>query len=89
MMATSLPIRAWASGSDPAATTTPAPSLPTGIDCPVRPASPRMVWGGIDAVTTGLSGVPLLVAVSRSAVAINRPRSDGLIGAASIRTNTS
>ena len=36
--ATVLPANAWASAEDPALTTVPAPSFPTGIDLPTRPA---------------------------------------------------
>ena len=89
MMATVRPSSARAASDEPVATTTPAPSLPTGIDWPLRAARPRIVCGGIVAVTTGFSAVPDSVAVSRSAVDNSNPRSDGLIGAASIRTSTS
>src|SRR6185295_4934130 len=89
MIATVFPSSACASCDEPAATTTPAPSLPTGIDWPLRDARPRNVCGGIGAVTTGLSSSPVDVAVSASAVASSSPRSDGLIGAASMRTSTS
>ena len=82
------PINACASGDAPAATTTPPPSLPTGIDSPTRAAIADIITGAIGAVTTGRSGVPDDVAAAMSAPPNSRPRSDGLIGAASIRTTT-
>src|ERR1700722_18890504 len=86
---TVLPSRAWAAGDDPAATTVPAPSLPTGSGLSTRAESPSSAPALNDAVTTGCSGVPATVAVVMSAPAVSRPRSDGLIGEASTRTNTS
>ena len=87
--ATVLPSRACAAGELPASTTTPAPSLPTGIDSPRRPAIAFMPASGTRAVTTGRAGVPDTAAVVMSAAPKSRPRSDGLIGAASSRTTTS
>ena len=52
-IATVFPISAWAAGEAPAWTTTPAPSLPTGIDCPTRPAAALSAAGGMLAVTMG------------------------------------
>ena len=87
--ATILPTRACACGDDPAFTTTPAPSLPTGMDSSSRAASAPSTASGTSAVTTGLSFVPPNFAVERSAGPSSRPRSDGLIGVASTRTTTS
>src|SRR5271156_1256391 len=86
---TLLPKRACAADDDPAATTVPAPSLPTGSDLSTRAESPPTAPAPNDAVTMGRSGVPATVAVVMSAPAIRTPRSDGLIGEASTRTNTS
>src|SRR5438093_2612352 len=61
-MATVLPIRACAAGEVPAWTTTPAPSLPTGSDCPRRPAIAFITVGEMLAVTTGLSCGPEILA---------------------------
>src|SRR5438874_2361945 len=47
------------------------------------------IAGGMLAVTTGLSGVPEIFAVARSAPPNISPRSEGLIGDASTRTTTS
>src|SRR3984957_19709896 len=88
-IATLFPRRAWAADDDPAATTVPAPSLPTGRDLSSLAASPPRAACAIEAVTTGRSGVPATVAVVRSAPAVRRPKSDGLIGEASMRTSTS
>ena len=85
---TVFPRRACAAGDEPAATTVPAPSLPTGSDASSRADSPRSVPSLTDAVTTGRSDVPATVAVVMSAVATSKPRSDGLIGDASTWTNT-
>ena len=71
------------------ATTTPAPSLPTGRDWSNRAAKPFSRPGGMSAVTTGSSAVPDALAVARSAAPSRRPRSEGLMGAASMRTVTS
>src|SRR5580658_3364122 len=83
--ATVRPSRDCASGEDPAATTVPAPSLPTGSDFPTRAAKERSAPSTSGAVTTGRSDVPSTTAEATLAPASNRPRSDGLIGAASIR----
>ena len=87
--ATVRPRSACASGEGPAATTVPAPSLPAGSDLPTRPERTRSAPSGSGAVTTGRSDVPSTDAVSKSAPASNRPKSDGLIGAASTRTRIS
>src|ERR1700757_1911893 len=86
---TVLPTRARAAEDDPAATTVPAPSLPTGSGLSTRAESPRSAPAANDAVTVGRSGVPATVAVDISAPAMRTPKSDGLIGEASTRTNTS
>src|SRR5262245_57286981 len=51
-IATVLPMSACAAGDEPAWTTTPAPSLPTGSDCSRRPASALITAGEMLAVTT-------------------------------------
>ena len=89
MAATILPSSACAAGDEPARTTTPAPSLPTGIDWPSRPAIAGMARSGTVAVTTGLCAVPVTVAVLMSAAPKSRPRSEGFIGEPSTRTSTS
>src|SRR5271154_2098704 len=86
---TSFPRRACAADDDPAATTVPAPSLPTGSGLSTRAESPASARSPNDAVTTGRSGVPATVAVVMSAPGMSTPKSDGLIGEASTRTNTS
>ena len=49
--ATVLPSSAWAASDAPAATTVPAPSLPTGRESPTRPARPGNAAGGTVADT--------------------------------------
>src|SRR6202140_5414425 len=89
IIATVLPINAFAASDDPVLTTTPAPSLPTGIDSSSRPAMACIAASGTFAVTTGTSLVPDAFAVDISAAPTRSPRSDGLIGEASTRTTTS
>src|SRR6266481_2719836 len=89
IMATVLPISAFAASDDPVLITTPAPSLPTGIDSSSRPAIAFIAASGTFAVITGASLVPEALAVVMSAAPIRSPRSDGLIGDASTRTTTS
>ena len=86
---TVLPSSACAAEDWPAATTVPAPSLPTGSGLSIRAESPASAPGPNDAVTVGRSGVPVTVAVVISAPGMSTPKSDGLIGEASTRTNTS
>src|ERR1700753_3765041 len=86
---TTFPRRACAAGDDPAATTVPAPSLPTGSDWSTRADSASNTFAPSGAVTIGRSGVPDTVAAVRSAAGTRTPRSDGVIGEASTRTNTS
>src|SRR3984957_9871328 len=86
---TVLPISACAASDDPALTTTPAPSFPTGKDWSSLPAMARIAASGTFAVMTGASLVPDALAVAISAAPTRRPRSDGLIGLASTRTTTS
>ena len=88
IIATVLPISALAASEDPVLTTTPAPSLPTGIDSSSRPAIAFIAASGTVAVITGASLVPDALAVAMSAAPTSRPRSDGLIGVASTRTMT-
>src|SRR5262250_2170640 len=78
--ATVRPSNACASADDPASTTTPAPSLPTGTEWPTRPATAFMRSFGICAVTRGAVDVPPCRAVLISAPANIRPWSEGLIG---------
>src|ERR1700729_454710 len=87
--ATAFPSRAGAAADEPAATTVPAPSLPTGNGTPTRARTARIAASGNGAVTTGRSAGPLATAALTSAPASSRPQSDGLIGAASTRTTTS
>src|SRR3954471_15766413 len=89
IMATVLPIRALAASDEPVLITTPAPSLPTGMDSSSRPAIARIAPSGTFAVMTGAPLSPEAFAVLISAAPIRSPRSDGLIGAASTRTTTS
>src|SRR6202158_3301780 len=89
IMATVLPISAFAASDDPVLTTTPAPSLPTGIDSSSRPAMAFIAASGTFAVTTGESFVPDALADVMSAAPTSNPKSDGLIGVASTRTRTS
>src|ERR1700727_2577711 len=56
--ATVFPASPGAAGDEPARSTTPAPSFPTGIDWPTRAAMKRIAFSGIVAVTTGRAGVP-------------------------------
>src|SRR6201995_5122837 len=79
---TVLPRRAWASGDDPAATTVPAPSLPTGSGLSTRVERARNAAPLSGAVTTGRSGVPVTVAADMSAPGVSSAQSDGLIGEA-------
>ena len=89
MIATVLPSRACAAGEAPAVTTMPAPSLPTGIDWSARPAMAFMNLSGMRAVSTGRAAVPDTCIVLMSAAPNSSPRSEGLIGVASMRTSTS
>src|SRR3954468_18769820 len=89
IMATVLPISAFAASDDPVPITTPAPSLPNGMDSPSRPAMARIAPSGTFAVMTGAPLSLEAFAVLISAAPIRRPRSDGLMGAASTRTTTS
>src|SRR5262249_57413942 len=87
-MATTLPTRACAAGDDPAPTTTPAPSFPTGIGWSTRPATARIISGAIVAVTIGRSALPEALAVVMSAPPNRSPRSDGVVGGAPTRPAT-
>ncbi len=89
IIATVLPINAFAASDDPVLITVPAPSLPTGIDSSSRPAMAFMAASGTFAVITGASLVPDDFAVVMSAAPIRSPMSDGLIGVASTRTTIS
>ena len=89
MAATVLPSSACACGEEPAFTTTPAPSLPTGIDSSSRAFMAGSTRSGTVAVTTGRSAVPDALAVLMSAAPNSRPRSDGFNGDASTRITTS
>ena len=87
--ATVLPSSACAASEEPASTTTPAPSLPAGIDWSTRPAMLLIGPSGMLAVITGFAAVPDCLAVLMSAAPNRRPMSEGLMGAASTRTTTS
>ncbi len=87
--ATVLPNKACAAAPLPAATTTPAPSLPTGMDCASRPAMALRARSGTLAVSSGRSALPEGCIVLMSAAPNSRPMSDGLMGAASRRSTTS
>src|ERR1700680_4260498 len=89
IIATVLPISALAASDEPVLITTPAPSLPTGIDSSSRAAIAFIAASGTFAVTTGDSLVPEALAVDISAGPIKSPRSDGLIGAPPTRPTTS
>src|ERR1700690_2798816 len=86
---TVLPISALAASDDPVLMTTPAPSLPTGMDSSSRPAIARIAASGTRAVMIGASLLPAAFALVMSAAPTKRPRSEGLIGDASTRTTTS
>src|ERR1700686_4826418 len=58
IIATVRPINAFAASDDPVLTTTPAPSLPTGMDSSSRPAMARIAASGTFAVITGASLLP-------------------------------
>src|SRR3984957_10820793 len=58
IIATVLAISAFAASDEPVLTTTPAPSLPTGIDSSSRPAIAFIDASGSLAVITGASLVP-------------------------------
>src|SRR6202790_5879204 len=53
IIATVLPISAFAASDDPVLSTTPAPSLPTGMDSSSRDAMALIAASGTFAVTTG------------------------------------
>src|SRR5450432_2398186 len=67
IIATVLPINAFAASDDPVLITTPAPSLPTGIDSSSRPAMAFIAASGTLADITGDSFVPDALAVDISA----------------------
>jgi hypothetical protein len=58
------------------------------MDLSILPAKRRIAAEGRAMVTIGLSAEPLTRAVLVSAGPSGRPRSDGLIGVASMRTTT-
>ena len=60
-----------------------------GMASPTLAARERMTGSAIGAVTVGSSADPPATAWETSAIASNSPRSEGLTGAASTRTNTS
>src|SRR5215475_4582581 len=88
-MPTTLPRRACAAPDVPAATTTPPPSLPAGIVRPMRPAAACIASGASVARTACTATRASRTIVLISARANMTPKSDGLMGAASIRTTTS
>src|SRR5260370_35998585 len=79
IMATVLPISAFAASDDPVLITTPAPSLPTGMDSSSRAAMAFMPASGTFAVMTGRSLVPDALAVVMSAAPTERAGSRGVI----------
>ena len=89
-IATVLPSSACAAADEPAATTTPAPSLPTGM---------RLVERGRPWPASAVRGCSRSRPAGRRCPTLSRcscrrrrtagPRSEGLIGAASTRTSTS
>src|SRR5258705_7321362 len=79
-IATVFPISACAAGDEPAWTTTPAASFPTGNDCSRRPASAFNTAGEMLAATTGSSAVPEAFAPLMAAPPHRRARSGGVIG---------
>ena len=87
--ATVLPSSACAAGDAPAATTRPAPSLPTGRLWPRRAAMAGMARSGMGAVATGRSAVPPTASAARLPAPNSRPMSDGLIGVACTWISTS
>ena len=87
--ATVRPSSACAAGDAPAATTSPAPSLPTGMLWPRRAAMLGMARSGMRAVATGRSAVPVTCTVDKSAGPSSRPMSDGLMGVACTWISTS
>ena len=87
--ATVLPSSAWAASDVPASTTTPAPSLPTGKGLSTRAVTLACSSVGMGAESTGIPFMSAVCAALISAGPNSNPRSDGLIGAASIRTRTS
>src|SRR5476649_1394311 len=85
---TVFPLSACAASDDPALTTVPAPSLPTGSDWSSRAVRNGSAVAGTVAVTFTSAPLPLLLAVAGSAGPSSRPKSDGLIGVASTLTTT-
>src|SRR5450755_2983469 len=67
IIATVLPISAFAASDDPVLITTPAPSLPTGMDSSSRAAIARIAASGTFAVMTGATLVPDALAELMSA----------------------
>src|SRR5262249_4481963 len=88
-MPTTLPRSACAASDAPAATTTPPPSFPAGMVRPRRPAAACIASGESVARTAGAATRVSRTSVLISARANMTPKSDGLMGAASIRTTTS
>ena len=86
-VATVLPRSAWAASLSPAATTTPAPSLPQGMGRFMRAAIRADASGGSLSRTADPSASAC--APVGSAPPSRRPRSEGLMGAASTRMTTS
>src|SRR6185503_15991684 len=87
--ATSFPMSACAAGDDPALTTVPAPSLPTGMDSSKRALNAGIARSRMLAVRTGLAVAPDCFAVFMSTGPRSRAMSDGLIGVASTRITIS
>ena len=85
---TVLPSSACATSDEPALTTVPAPSLPTGIAWSRRAAMKGRACPGTLAVTLVPAPLPAVLAVVMSAGPMSSPRSDGFIGVASTLTTT-
>mmetsp|Transcript_12491 Transcript_12491/g.39393 ORF Transcript_12491/g.39393 Transcript_12491/m.39393 type:complete len:272 (-) Transcript_12491:98-913(-) len=86
MQPTTLPSRALAWSESPALTTTPPPSLPADMDLPTRASSAPILSAGIRADSAPPAD---RCRVLRSACARISDMSEGLRGAASMRTTTS
>ena len=88
-MPTRRPNKACAASPDPAAITRPLPSLPTGSQWPTLGAMALMAAGGTSNTKAGCPSRSVARTLDKSAAPNMSPRSDGLMGAASIATSTS
>ena len=85
---TVLPRSACDASEEPALTTVPAPSLPTGIAWSSRAVRKGRAASATFAVTLMALPLPVDLAVAMSIGPSSRPRSDGFIGVASTLTTT-